>query len=49
MSGPVGTPGGKSTTPPFCAPVCLSANVPHGDAHDSELEARYAGRLRRGT
>ncbi|BCL13345.1 SIS domain-containing protein [Micromonospora sagamiensis] len=30
-------------------PVYLSANVPHGDAHNSELEARYAGRLRRGT
>ncbi|WP_091654484.1 sugar isomerase domain-containing protein [Micromonospora pallida] len=30
-------------------PVYLSANVPDGDAHNSELEARYAGRLRRGT
>ncbi|MFI6820481.1 sugar isomerase domain-containing protein [Micromonospora sp. NPDC050187] len=30
-------------------PVYLSANVPHGDAHNSELEVRYAGRLRRGT
>ncbi len=28
-------------------PVYLSANVPEGDAHNRELEARYAGRLRR--
>jgi uncharacterized phosphosugar-binding protein len=29
-------------------PVYLSANIPEGDAHNDELEARYAGRLRRG-
>ncbi|MDQ7902966.1 SIS domain-containing protein [Phytohabitans sp. ZYX-F-186] len=29
-------------------PVYLSANVPGGDEHNHELEARYAGRLRRG-
>ncbi|WP_406387389.1 sugar isomerase domain-containing protein [Streptomyces sp. NBC_00887] len=29
-------------------PVYLSANIPEGDAHNNELEARYAGRLRRG-
>jgi uncharacterized phosphosugar-binding protein len=29
-------------------PVYLSANVPGGDAHNHELEARYAGRIRRG-
>ncbi len=28
-------------------PVYLSANVPGGDAHNTELEARYAGRIRR--
>jgi uncharacterized phosphosugar-binding protein len=28
-------------------PVYLSANVPGGDAHNSALEARYAGRIRR--
>lgn len=28
--------------------VYLSANVPEGDAHNQRLEARYAGRLRRG-
>ena len=28
-------------------PVYLSANVPEGDAHNTELEARYAGRIRR--
>lgn len=28
-------------------PVYLSANIPEGDAHNDELEARYAGRLRR--
>ncbi len=28
-------------------PVYLSANVPEGDAHNSALEARYAGRIRR--
>lgn len=27
--------------------VYLSANIPAGDAHNSELEARYAGRIRR--
>lgn len=32
------------TTPP----VYLSANIPEGDAHNNALEARYAGRLRRG-
>ena len=30
-------------------PLYLSANIPGGDAHNSELEARYAGRIRRGT
>ncbi|MBM0238713.1 SIS domain-containing protein [Micromonospora sp. ATA32] len=30
-------------------PVYLSANTPGGDAHNSELEARYAGRIRRGS
>ncbi|SEF59060.1 Uncharacterized protein, contains SIS (Sugar ISomerase) phosphosugar binding domain [Nonomuraea solani] len=29
-------------------PVYLSANVPEGDAHNLRLEARYAGRIRRG-
>lgn len=29
-------------------PVYLSANIPQGDAHNADLEARYAGRLRRG-
>jgi uncharacterized phosphosugar-binding protein len=28
-------------------PIYLSANVPEGDAHNHELEARYAGRIRR--
>ncbi|MGI5215487.1 sugar isomerase domain-containing protein [Plantactinospora sp. CA-290183] len=28
-------------------PVYLSANVPGGDTHNNELEARYAGRIRR--
>jgi uncharacterized phosphosugar-binding protein len=28
-------------------PVYLSANVPEGDAHNTDLEARYAGRIRR--
>lgn len=28
-------------------PIYLSANVPGGDAHNNELEARYAGRIRR--
>jgi len=28
-------------------PVYLSANVPGGDEHNSTLEARYAGRIRR--
>ncbi len=28
-------------------PIYLSANVPEGDAHNNELEARYAGRIRR--
>jgi uncharacterized phosphosugar-binding protein len=28
-------------------PVYVSANVPGGDAHNSTLEARYAGRIRR--
>ncbi|MDR3080920.1 MAG: SIS domain-containing protein [Streptomyces sp.] len=28
-------------------PVYLSANVPGGDEHNQELEARYAGRIRR--
>lgn len=30
-------------------PVYLSANIPAGDAHNSELEQRYAGRIRRGS
>ncbi|MCW2639252.1 MAG: hypothetical protein JWP76_1558 [Dactylosporangium sp.] len=30
------------------APVYLSANIPGGDEHNDELEARYAGRIRRG-
>lgn len=29
-------------------PVYLSANIPGGDEHNNELEARYAGRIRRG-
>jgi len=29
-------------------PVYLSANIPAGDEHNRELEARYAGRIRRG-
>lgn len=29
-------------------PVYLSANIPEGDAHNDALEAKYAGRLRRG-
>ena len=29
-------------------PVYLSANVPEGDEHNLALEARYAGRIRRG-
>lgn len=29
-------------------PVYISANVPGGDEHNDELEARYAGRIRRG-
>lgn len=29
-------------------PVYLSANVPGGDSHNTALEARYAGRIRRG-
>ena len=28
-------------------PVYLSANVPGGDVHNAEIEARYAGRIRR--
>lgn len=34
---------GAGQTPP----VYLSANVPEGDAHNRELEARYEGRIRR--
>jgi uncharacterized phosphosugar-binding protein len=34
---------GAGRTPP----VYLSANVPAGDAHNRELEARYEGRIRR--
>jgi uncharacterized phosphosugar-binding protein len=30
-------------------PVYLSANVPGGDEHNKVLEARYAGRIRRGS
>jgi uncharacterized phosphosugar-binding protein len=30
-------------------PLYLSANVPGGDAHNTELERRYEGRIRRGT
>jgi uncharacterized phosphosugar-binding protein len=29
-------------------PVYLSANIPGGDEHNNELEARYAGQIRRG-
>lgn len=29
-------------------PVYLSSNIPGGDEHNNELEARYAGRIRRG-
>ncbi len=29
-------------------PLYLSANIPGGDAHNHQLEARYAGRIRRG-
>ncbi|GAB4004492.1 hypothetical protein GCM10029992_49660 [Glycomyces albus] len=28
-------------------PIYLSANIAGGDEHNSELEARYAGRIRR--
>jgi uncharacterized phosphosugar-binding protein len=30
-------------------PLYLSANIPGGDEHNSVLEAKYAGRIRRGT
>jgi uncharacterized phosphosugar-binding protein len=30
-------------------PLYLSANIPGGDEHNSGLEAKYAGRIRRGT
>ena len=30
-------------------PLYLSANIPGGDEHNSALEAKYAGRIRRGT
>ena len=30
-------------------PLYLSANIPGGDEHNSELERRYEGRIRRGT
>ena len=30
-------------------PVYLSANITGGDEHNAELEARYAGRIRRGS
>ncbi len=30
-------------------PLYLSANIPGGDAHNHQLEARYEGRIRRGT
>ncbi|MFI7595709.1 sugar isomerase domain-containing protein [Micromonospora sp. NPDC049359] len=30
-------------------PVYLSANIPDGDAHNNALEARYVGRIRRGS
>ena len=30
-------------------PVYLSANIPDGDEHNKALEARYAGRIRRGS
>jgi uncharacterized phosphosugar-binding protein len=30
-------------------PVYLSANIAGGDEHNAELEARYAGRIRRGS
>ncbi|TWH66012.1 hypothetical protein JD77_00955 [Micromonospora olivasterospora] len=30
-------------------PVYLSANIAGGDEHNNELEARYAGRIRRGS
>jgi uncharacterized phosphosugar-binding protein len=30
-------------------PVYLSANIPAGDAHNHEMEARFAGRIRRGS
>jgi uncharacterized phosphosugar-binding protein len=30
-------------------PLYLSANIPGGDEHNSELEAKYEGRIRRGT
>jgi uncharacterized phosphosugar-binding protein len=29
-------------------PVYLSANIPDSDGHNNALEARYAGRIRRG-
>ena len=30
-------------------PLYLSANIPGGEAHNSELERRYEGRIRRGS
>jgi len=30
-------------------PLYLSANIPGGDEHNSGLEAKYEGRIRRGT
>jgi uncharacterized phosphosugar-binding protein len=30
-------------------PLYLSANIPGGDEHNSKLEAKYEGRIRRGT
>ena len=30
-------------------PLYLSANIPGGDEHNSGLEQKYAGRIRRGT
>ncbi len=33
----------------FVPPLYLSANIPGGDEHNSGLEAKYEGRIRRGT
>ena len=44
------TPGAAPTTPARgdTPPMYISANIPGGDEHNSVLEDRYAGRIRRG-